>query len=162
MEIEVLSIKQLKNVLEKSDRRKLKLIIASSYDNDIDNIEDKNKIILRFDDIAKSGKTSINKDIAKKISEFTDNIDFDNEKLYVCCDSGISRSSAIAAAILRKYKKDENTIWKNSNFQPNILVYKTLCKEFNLINFPLRLKYKESINKRALKKKIEISRKNSK
>ena len=79
--------------------------------------------------------------------------------MYVCCDSGVSRSSAIAAAILRKYNEDENIVWKDYNFKPNLFVYKTLCDEFNLNNNVLRLKHKENINKRVLKKKIMQSRK---
>lgn len=80
-------------------------------------------------------------------------------KLYICCDSGVSRSSAIAAAILRKFKENENLIWKNYNYQPNILVYKTLCDEFNLVNNAIVLRHKENINKKALKRKIAEARK---
>lgn len=159
MEVRVLSIKQAKEELKNVNLENIKMIIASSYNSNIDYVDDKNKLVLHFDDITTASRNAINKNIAMQINKFVSNIDFKKEKLFVCCDSGVSRSSAIAAAILRKYKEDENIIWKNYSYQPNTLVYKTLCDEFKLKDFPMRLKYKEIINKRALKKKIDESRK---
>ena len=159
MEVKVSSIKQAIQELKAIDIENVKMIIASSYNGNVDCVEDKNKLVLHFDDITTSNQNSINKDIAMQINKFVSNIDFDKERLYVCCDSGVSRSSAIAAAILRKYKKDEDIIWKNYSYQPNILVYKTLCDEFNLKNYPIRLKHKENINRKAFRKKIKESRK---
>lgn len=155
MEVKVSSIKQAKEELKHADIANVKVIIASSYDGNVEYVEDKNKLVLHFDDITTTNHNSINKDIAMQINSFVSNIDFKKEKLYVCCDSGVSRSSAIAAAILRKYNEDEDIIWKNYNYQPNILVYKTLCDEFNLKNLPMRLRHKESMNRKALRKKIE-------
>ena len=159
MEVKVSSIKQAKAELKSIKTENVKLIIASSYNDDIDNVKSENKLVLQFDDITTVNQKSINKDIARRINMFISNIDFNKENLYVCCDSGVSRSAAIAAAILRKYKQNENIIWKNYYYQPNILVYKTLCDEFDLRNSPLTLKYKVTINKKALKKKIRESRK---
>ena len=158
MELKVSSIKKAKEDLKNFNNDNIKLIIASSYDSDISNIESDNKLILHFDDVTYVKENSFNKNFAKQINDFVKRIDFSKDKLYVCCDSGVSRSSAIAAAILRKYKADENIIWKNYNYQPNMLVYKTLCEEFNLKNYSIILKHKEYINKKALKKKIEESR----
>lgn len=96
--------------------------------------------------------------LAKKIHDFINTIDFNKYKLYICCDSGESRSATVACAILRKYKENENMIWKDYNYHPNILVYDILCKEFGLRNSKLRLKYKKYINKKALRDKINKSR----
>lgn len=159
MEINVLSIRQAKENLRDVDTKDIKMIVASSYDCSIDSIANENKLILHFDDITTLNKNSINSNIAKQINSFVRDIDFNKQILYVCCDSGVSRSSAIAAAILRKYNENEDIIWKDYRFKPNILVYKTVCDEFNLKNFPIRLKHKENINKKAFKKKIKESRK---
>ena len=158
MELNVSSIKKAREELKMSNTQNVKIIIASSYEGNIENVEETNKLVLHFDDVTTAGKNSFNKDIAGKINNFVKNIDFNKDKLYICCDSGVSRSSAIAAAILRKYKKNENVIWKNYNYQPNILVYKTLCDEFNLVNNAIVLKHKENINKKALKRKIAEAR----
>ena len=158
MEIRVLSINKAKLDLRNLDTKNIKAIIASSYDNDIEDVDNSNKLIMHFDDIDANKPNSFNRQYAKKIHNFVEDIDFNKYKLYVCCDSGVSRSSAIAAAILRKYKENENIIWHDCNYQPNIYVYKTLCDEFQLKNSSFRLRHKEKVNRNELKKKIKESR----
>lgn len=159
MDIRISSIKQAKEDLKEKDTSNIKAIIISSFDKDIEAIFDSNKLVLQFEDITTLNNQSFNKNLAKEISEFVTKIDFEKYKLYVCCDSGVSRSSAVAAAILRKYKKDEKIIWKDYNYNPNLLVYKILCEEFGLRNSKVRIKYLEYINNNALKKIINKSKK---
>lgn len=158
MKVLVLSIKEAKEKIKNSNTDYIKLIIATSYDDDIEKIAKNNKLILKFDDIINQNRNSFNANLAKKIHKFIDGINFEEYQLYICCDSGISRSSAIAAAILRKYNEDENVIWKDYNFKPNLLVYKILCDEFELKNTILGLRRKEKINIKALKKQIDKMR----
>lgn len=162
MDVKISSIKNVQNELKNTDDENVKIIIASSYEKNIENIKEENKLVLYFDDVTTVGRNSFNRNIAREINNFIKKLDFNKDKLYVCCDSGVSRSSAIAAAILRKYNQNENLIWKDYTYQPNMLVYKTLCDEFNLSNNYIRLRHKKNINKKALKKKIEESRKISK
>lgn len=54
-----------------------------------------------------------------------------NGDLFVCCDSGESRSPAIAAAILRAAGQSDTYIWENVEYHPNCLVYRRLCKAFD-------------------------------
>jgi predicted protein tyrosine phosphatase len=158
MDVKISSIKNAQTEFKNIDTDNIKVIIASSYEKNIESIKDENKLVLYFDDITTAGKNSFNRSIANKINTFVEKVDFSKDKLYICCDSGVSRSSAIAAAILRKYKRDENVIWKDYMYQPNIFVYKTLCDEFKLGNNYMRLRYKERLNKKALKRKIDESR----
>ena len=44
-------------------------------------------------------------------------------ELYFCCDSGESRSAALAAAWTHYCGGDEMKIWKNIRYHPNELVY---------------------------------------
>ncbi len=160
MEVRVLSIKEAKEKVKQNNNTDyIKFIIATSYDNDIEEISETNKIILKFDDITNQNKNSFNADLAKKIHNFIAEINFEKYQLYICCDSGISRSSAIAAAIFRKYNEDENMIWEDHNFKPNLLVYEMLCNEFGLKNTSIELKRKEKINIKALRKQINKVRK---
>ena len=48
------------------------------------------------------------------------------EQLCVCCDSGESRSPAIAAAVLEAQKESAEMIWKNPEYHPNKLVH-SIC-----------------------------------
>lgn len=161
MEIRVGSIKETEEDLKKLNTYNTKAIIISSYAKDIESIKTEDKLVLNFDDIAIKNSNSFNSTLAKKIHDFVDSIDFNKYKLYICCDSGESRSSAVAACILRKYKKNENVIWKDYNYHPNIYVYDILCKEFGLKNSNFRLRYKKYINNKALKNKIKNSKNNA-
>lgn len=159
MEIQALSIKKAREELKDCDANCVKVIIASSYEEDITNIPQENKLRLQFDDVTKEGNHAFNCRLAKEIHQFVDKIDFAKQPLYVCCDSGVSRSSAIAVAILRKQKQSEDTIWKNCNYHPNLLVYQKLCEEFGIKNTRWSLRRKERINLQALKKQIAKARK---
>ena len=158
MEVRIFSIKSAREYLKDKNTENIKAIIMSSYDNDIDYISKNNKLILNFDDITTVSSQSFNTRFAKEINKFVTNINFEKYKLFVCCDSGESRSSAVAAAILRKYKQDEKLIWKDYTYRPNILVYKILCDEFELKNSKIRLRYLKHINDIALKTQINKSK----
>lgn len=82
----------------------------------------------------------------------------DFERLYVCCDSGESRSTAMAAAIMRYYKRSDKQIWTNPRYHPNMLVYKKQCEVFGERVSGFRMKYLRFINKAALRKKIKAGR----
>ena len=52
--------------------------------------------------------------------------------IFICCDSGESRSTAIAAA-LRKYQgQSDSEIWKSKEYHPNSLVYEICCEAFGV------------------------------
>ena len=50
-----------------------------------------------------------------------------NEDLFVCCDSGESRSPAIAAAIRLAAGESDMPVWESPEYRPNRLVYARLC-----------------------------------
>ena len=45
-------------------------------------------------------------------------------ELFVCCDCGVSRSAALAAAIRCADGDDDLSIWRDQNYMPNPLVYR--------------------------------------
>lgn len=62
-------------------------------------------------------------------------IDFINKYKYInlilCqCDAGISRSSAVAAALSRIMNNDDSYIFENPRFRPNMLVYRTILNTY--------------------------------
>jgi len=59
---------------------------------------------------------------AMQIRTFLDNLHGIKE-LYFCCDSGESRSAALAAAWMHYSDQDEMRVWKNIKYHPNELVY---------------------------------------
>lgn len=85
--------------------------------------------------------------ISEKIKESADKAD-----IYICCDSGESRSTAIAAALMRLYNQSDKIIWNNPHFHPNLLVYELMCKSMRLNCSKLRLWYNKKVSDYALKK----------
>ena len=50
--------------------------------------------------------------------------------LFVCCDSGESRSAAVAASLIRYQGESDKEIWEDRTYHPNTHVYNTCCKIF--------------------------------
>ena len=55
------------------------------------------------------------------------------DTLCVSCDSGESRSPAIAAAILLLQNDSDSEIWTSREYHPNRLVYKRCCEAWELM-----------------------------
>ena len=74
----------------------------------------------------------------------------DNDRInciFVCCDGGISRSPAIAAALMREQGQDDNVIWSDREYDPNTLVYRRLCHAFG-----------HPVTSRELRRKVRLNR----
>ena len=106
-----------------------------------------------FDTEIENKPFSFNYDDGLGIKEFLEKQN-DFGRIYVCCDSGESRSTAMAAAIMRYYGKSDKEIWTNPHYHPNLLVYKEQLYAFGIKVSKLRLRYLKYINNRALKKAI--------
>lgn len=60
------------------------------------------------------------------LKKFVDNLDC--EVLIIHCFAGVSRSSAVAAAVM-DYLKMEHNLFNSNEYEPNILVYKLAKNE---------------------------------
>lgn len=143
-----------------AEKRKACSIIVSSYDirlNKLDKLD--SKILFSFSDIT-DGENSLafSKEHAKRIHQYVDELPSDAQVLFVCCDSGESRSSAISAAILKYFGRNEMKIWCNPHYHPNPLVYRLLCDELGFHVSDDEIKEKTEINNNALAKAIEDAR----
>lgn len=112
-------------------------------------------ITLLFDDTTNKHHTGrFTRNMADVISEkIKENADKNN--IYICCDSGESRSTAIAAAVMRFYNRSDKIIWNNPHFHPNLLVYELMCKSMRLSCSKLRLWYNKKVSDHALKKELK-------
>lgn len=67
------------------------------------------------------------------LKDFIDRHKNNVEEIIVHCAAGISRSSAVAAAICQYLNLDEEKIiWSNHNYIPNTLVYELSIRELGL------------------------------
>lgn len=93
-------------------------------------------IFLQFDDVADehSCRTQFTGDMAVRIKCFIDSLPEERRYLSFLCDSGQSRSTALAAAFLRRCYCDRNDlkVFLNPYMKPNLLVYETMCKILNV------------------------------
>ena len=62
-----------------------------------------------------------------QIKAFVDGLP-EHTPLFFCCDSGQSRSTALAAAFKRYLHQDEGVIWEDARYRPNRWIYSLQCK----------------------------------
>ena len=155
MNIKITSIKKLKYILEDIDCSSTGAILCSSYPIQKECFQKLHSFIsFEFDDVLKSSSSSFNNNIANDIKNYVENVNRKIETLYICCDSGESRSSALAAAIIRYMGGSDKEIWRNPYYHPNTLVYRIQCETFGLKISHLKTKRLKYINDHTLKKAI--------
>jgi len=91
-------------------------------------------LFLKFDDLSDitnpeliaRGYKFFNEELADAILSFANK---HKNKLIICqCEAGISRSSAVAAALAKIHNNNDNIYFKN--YVPNTLVYSTIIKRY--------------------------------
>lgn len=65
---------------------------------------------------------------AKTVVDFVER--YKDKRILVHCDAGISRSSAVAAAILKHYTGDDSMIFDSRWYNPNRWVYRKVLEAF--------------------------------
>lgn len=65
---------------------------------------------------------------AHRIANFIKGVDPHVKTVYVCCDSGMSRSSAIAAVVHRFYGISDSAIWGSPHYHPNPFVFRLVSE----------------------------------
>lgn len=156
MHIKICSIKKLKFIFNDIDCTTSGAILCSSYPIDTSEFERLNSFIaFGFDDISVARESSFNSNIANDIKNYVDGLSKRIETLYVCCDSGESRSTALAAAITRYIGEKDKYIWSNPHYHPNPLVYKIQCEVFGLKTSKFKIRRLVYANDIALKRAIK-------
>ena len=150
-EIIICPVKHLYQYAQNGDMSDVAVLAVSSYDIDTDKLKVFSKTLcLNFADITNlNGISAFNKDTAEKIAAYVKELPHQLDTLFVCCDSGESRSSAMSAAIMRYNRMDEMSIWKNPRYHPNTLVYSLLCNAFGVFVSEAELQSKKQINEKA-------------
>lgn len=159
--IQICPIKEMYLIAKHINLDNAAVIMCSSYHIDDEKVCGiKNKLCLEFDDttIIRSPR-AFNIDIAKRIRTFIDSLGKEITVLYICCNSGESRSTALSAAIMRYVKMSDKDIWENPYYHPNPLVYKLQCKAFGIFVSKLGTQKRVRMNEKALRRKMNSSNK---
>lgn len=128
-EIIICPLKKLYMLASDGDMSDVAVLAVSSYPISEEKLEmfDK-KLCMNFADTTNTlEKSAFTTAIAEQIADYIKGLPDDLDTLFVCCDSGQSRSSAMAAAVLSYKRLDDMIIWENPRYEPNPLVYKLLC-----------------------------------
>lgn len=155
-EIIICPLRKLYQFAAEGDMREVAVLAVSSYEIR------KDKLVgfcaqhcMNFSDIVDANNVdSFTADTAKTIVAFVRTLPENIDTLFVCCDSGESRSTAMAAAVMRYNRMDEMFIWKNPHYHPNPLVYTLLCEAFGIHVSEKEVKKLCEINDNALKNAI--------
>lgn len=100
-------------------------------------------VTFSLDTIDKDNEGSFQRQHAEIIKSFLFSLPQETTDLFICCDGGDSRSPAVAAAIMRFIGRDEQKVWMNPYYTPNILVYFVLCRGFGIpITWEDAMKYR--------------------
>ena len=130
--IQICPIKQLYGILEQAELPHTVAVLCSSYGVREARVPVPH-IVEIFDDVDREipGR-SLSAGAAQRIAHVVKHVAPETEVVYVCCDSGISRSSAIAAAVCRYFGISDSPIWENPKYQPNPLVFHLLGESLGL------------------------------
>jgi predicted protein tyrosine phosphatase len=98
----------------------------------------KDVLNLEFDDVDhdEHDYVTMSKEQAEEVALFIDKtiIHKDVDLLIVQCEAGISRSSGMAAAILKHITGDDSAVFKDSYYIPNMLVYRLTLEALQCLN----------------------------
>lgn len=156
-EIIICPIKRLYQYADDGDMSDVAVLAVSSYDINEDRLKVFGRTLcLNFADVTDGAESSaINKDIASEIAAYVKDLPKQLDSLFVCCDSGESRSAAMSAAIMRYNGMDEMKIWRNPHYHPNTLVYSLLCDALGVPVSKVELQAKCWTNEKALSDAIK-------
>lgn len=151
-EIMICPVKQLYQYAEDGDVSDVAVLAVSSYDINRDKLKTFGRTLCtNFADITDSTESSaFNKKIADEIAAYVKSLPAQLDTLFVCCDSGESRSTAMSAAIMRYNRMDEMKIWRNPHYHPNTLVYSMLCDALGVPVSTVELQAKHWTSEKAL------------
>ena len=159
-EIQICPVKRLYLYAEEGDMSDVAVLAVSSYEINPNKLRGfGNMLCLNFADVTNAMDFSaFTKDTAAKIAKYIKELPAQLDTLFVCCDSGESRSTAMAAAIMRFHGLDELRVWKNPHYHPNALVYALLSEALGVPVSTVELREKQRISEKAFSDAINKTR----
>lgn len=89
-----------------------------------------NVIQLEFEDVERGHADSMEKLQAMDIAQFVQSLDKDTDKLIVHCEMGMSRSTGVAAAIMKFLGQDNWKVFNDRSYCPNMWCYRLVLEAF--------------------------------
>lgn len=131
-------------------------VLFSSYPKP--NVLTKDDLFLNVDDVTNPSRpTAFTKEDASTVVSFLKKTNA--SRFYICCDGGVSRSAALAAALLFVSNGSDGEIWGDAKFHPNPLIYSIMRSTLGCPCEDEELSRKVLENETALARKIHQMRK---
>ena len=111
-------------------------------------------IRLRFDDVYEDEPHAMTHTDAIRITKFAADCTRKNYELWVQCEGGVARSAAVAAGLLTLFGEDDEWIWRDPKYYPNIYVYRLMLGPLWVIE-EKDIRRKQVLNVKAYKAKEE-------
>ena len=162
--IVICPIKRLYQILKERGADGAVAIISSSYGApDPTILWDLPHVYAIYRDIDYESPGAFLEDHATHFAELIKNITPEIETLYCCCDAGQSRSPAVAAAVGRYFGIDMlNSVWRNPNYSPNIMVFEKMSRALGIEVSDEELDMLQQESRQAFRKAIAQARNKSK
>lgn len=157
-EIIICPLKRLYSLLQ-DDHSCAVGIVSSSHPLDASKLNGIPFVFQQYDDVDREipGR-SLSPDAALQFARFIRQLSGETRRIYCSCDSGMSRSSAIACAVHRYFGLDDLRIWENPHYQPNLLVFSMVTSALEIPVSDLELDALFETNRRALSAAIRAHR----
>ena len=129
------------------------VIAFCDYDTDNESLAELQcpTLALRVSDTI-TGTNAMQATDAEAIKEFVATVQGSIETLIISCSAGISRSSGVAAAVLKGHNSSDLHIWSDPRYSPNPLCYNAVLKAYGMNTaFTDNL---VKINKKAIREKV--------
>ena len=154
-EIRICPLKQFLALVKQEGAGGKAAVISTSFEIPRGLPEGADCVILQYDDIDREipGRSISARDAGMAADFIRSHSGFQGV-LYCCCDSGVSRSSAMAAAATRFLGRDDLPIWCDPRFSPNPLVYAAVCRSLGMEIPDEALDFRLELSRRALRDAI--------
>ena len=134
MEFEVLSRSNAKRLSYKPNIKDCIIIsitdLGSNPNQFAANPHIKDVLKLQFDDVDYSDDNCITQEDGKKIIDFVNRYVNKVDKVIVHCEAGVSRSAGVCAALMHIINGNDNPIFDNPKFCPNMTCYRTVMESY--------------------------------
>lgn len=159
-EIQICPVRRLYEIAADADLTDCAALCVSSYSINLQRLEGLHDLAAyHFHDTCDSlAEDAFDPETAQAVTGYIQRLPASLDTLFVCCDSGESRSAAMAAAVLRAQGRNDLRIWRNPHYHPNILVYQLLCSAFGIHVPDKEVKQLQHINNDALRQAIEATK----
>ena len=124
-----IKISSTKSVIDKTNDVTLYIICCDT--NEYDYLERENVIFIHFVDTEIPERNdSFNQTHVKRIVSLIERSNLST--ITVCCEAGISRSPGLAGGLNILFGKNDDYIWSNPEYRPNVHVYRTFLQTLGI------------------------------